>query len=80
MPVVAVIALLLVAGLAIGAAFLLGGLPIILIIPILLLLPGLFVTAGLLKRQLQKRKIATFRRQAAARQTQFDARDEQTLV
>ena len=80
MPIPAVIALLVVGGLAIGAAFVFGGLPIILIIPILLLLPGPFVTAGFMKRQLQRRKIATFRRQAQAHQTSFDARDEQTLV
>ena len=79
-PLAAVIVLLIVSALAVGSAFLLGGLPIILIVPILLLLPGPFVTAGFLKRQLQRRKIATYRRQAQAGQTKFDARDEQTLA
>lgn len=80
MPTSIVIPLLAVGAIAIAAAILLGGLPLIIVIPILLLLPGPFVTAGFLRRQLQRRKIATFRRQAQARQASFDARDEQTLA
>jgi hypothetical protein len=79
-PIVLVIVALVVVALAVGAGIVFGGLPLLIVIPVLLLLPGPFVTAGLIKRQMQQRKIAEFRRQAQTRNVHFDARDDQTLA
>lgn len=69
---------LLAVSIVFGAAFVLGS-PI-LAIPILLLLPGPIFMLAAMKRQKRARQISRFREQAKAQKTDFDARDERTLV
>jgi hypothetical protein len=72
------IVLLVVAGIVVGGTFVVGA-PV-LAIPLLLLLPGPVFAAGMLRRQASRRRVARFREQAQAQKTEFDARDERTLV
>lgn len=68
----------LVLSVVLGAVFVLG--TPILAIPILLLLPGPIFMLATMRRQLRQRQISRFRRQAKAQKSDFDDRDERTIV
>ena len=78
MSIPLIIVALLVVSVVVGAAFVFGS-PI-LAVPILLLLPGPIFMLAAMKRQMRQRQIARFREQARAQKSDFDARDERTLV
>jgi ABC-type uncharacterized transport system YnjBCD ATPase subunit len=73
----ALIVVLILSALVVGAAFVLG--TPLLAIPIILLLPGPFVTLEMLRRQSSRRKVAVFRRSAVPTSARFDAQDRETL-
>jgi hypothetical protein len=73
----ALIVVLILAALVIGAMTVVGA-PW-LAIPIILLLPGPFVTLELLRRQSSRHKVARFRRDSAPTSAHFDAQDRETL-
>jgi hypothetical protein len=73
----ALIVVLILAALAIGATSVLGA-PF-LAIPIILLLPGPIITVEFLRRQNRQRQIARFREAANASKVNFDERDRETL-
>jgi hypothetical protein len=73
----ALIVVLILAALAIGAMSVLGA-PF-LAIPIILLLPGPIITFEFLRRQYRQRQVARFRESATPVKAHFDERDRQTL-
>lgn len=73
----ALIVVLVLAALAIGATSVLGA-PF-LAIPVILLLPGPIITFEFLRRQYRQRQIARFREAAMTTKTHFDEQDRQTL-
>ena len=79
MPLALVIPLVLLFALVVGGSFVLGA-PVLAVPILLVLLPGPFLMGSVVRRQLRRRQVARFREQAQARKTDFDARDEQTLV